>query len=463
MSVDQQNTGESRRGFWISVVAAVSLVLLAVVLLTAALVREAMKEDGSRLSKTQTRMVMLVARFPALVKGVVSEVTGTAPNPFLKRKTGAEKPHWVRKFPAPEDDGYLLLSAVDPQVKHFTVQLIRIADGDVLAKWTPDWNAIYSKLSAKKWEPKGQSSRAVPYHPLLLDNGDIIFNTGKGMVRSSLCTTEPVWVLDQVVHHSNELALDGRSVWAPSVAEGYFSENKLLSDKMRDDSIARISFDGEVLENHSLSKILIDNGLRELLLGTSGHVLRDDPLHLNQISVAPSDGKYWKRGDLLLSMRSLSTVALYRPSTGKIIWHQLGPWMSQHAAVFVDDHRISIFDNNSYSGAPKSRPFVKPDETNRIFIYDFETKQVTQPYAQLLAQQKPVTWNQGLARVLPDGGLFVEETNYGRHLRFTKDKLLWSRINDYDKDHIGIVAWSRYLTPSEAKQPLAGIADRQCK
>jgi hypothetical protein len=35
------------------------------------------------------------------------------------------------------------------------------------------------------------------------------------------------------------------------------------------------------------------------------------------------------------------------------------------------------------------------------------------------------------------------------HLRFEKDRLLWSRVNDYDKDKIGLVTWSRYLTQPE--------------
>lgn len=460
MNVDEKSTRESKAGFWVSVTAGLLLLVLGTVLVTAALVYEATNED-SRHSRTQ-KHILSVAKFPSKVKRVLKELTGKGSNPFLKKKAEVEKAHWVRQFPAPEDDGYLLFSGADGEIKHSAVKLLRIADGRVMAQWTPDWEAVYAKLSDKKWEPKGRSSRATAVHPLLLDNGDIVFNTGKSMVRSDRCSTQPVWVLDKIIHHSNELALDGTSIWAPSVAEGYFAENPLLDKKLRDDSLARISLNGEVLENHSVSKILIDNGLRTLLLGTSGHQFRDDPIHLNQISVAPADSKYWKRGDLLLSIRSLSTVLLYRPSTGKVIWHQVGPWMSQHSARFVDDHRISIFDNNSYSGAPKSEPFVKPGEINRVIVFDFATRQATEPYARLLAKEKPVTWNQGLARVLPDGGLFLEEANFGRHLRFTQDKLLWSRINDYDKEHVGIATWSRYLTPQEARAPLAAIAARPC-
>lgn len=256
------------------------------------------------------------------------------------------------------------------------------------------------------------------------------------------------------------MALDGLSIWVPSVFDGYFQNNSWLNEKLRDDSLAHISLDGKILGNYSFSKILVDNGLREFLLGRAGAKFNEDPIHINQISVALEDSKYWKRGDLLISARHLSSIFLYRPATGKIIWHQQGPWMNQHSARFVDDHRISVFDNNVFGGAPPTQPFVETDSTNRVFVYDFKTQQATQPYAEQLAAARPITMTQGRAQVLPDGGLFVEETNVGRHLRFTKDGLLWSRVNDYDNERIGAVVWSRYLTESDVKASLAAILRR---
>lgn len=466
MSVDNK---ESRTGFWISTIGGIALLIAIVVLTTASYVYCAMKDEvdldsDSGMSEDTRKAVIAVAEFPSTAKKVLKEVTGNARNPLLVEKKKAEKTHWMRKFPAPEDNGYLLLSGMDSDVKHATVKLIRIADGAVVALWTPDWDSLYAQLSEKKWERTGASNRGLAYHPVLLDNGDIIFNVRTGMARLNYCDTKPAWVIDKVIHHTNEPALDGESIWSPSVAEGYFAgnANPLLEDRLRDDSMARISFDGKVLENHSMSKILVENGLQGLLLGNGGHHLQRDPIHLNHISVATRDTKYWQRGDMLLTARTPSAVFLYRPSTGKIVWHRVGPWMNQHAALFVDDHRISIFDNNVVSGAPKSQPFMKKGDHNRLIIYDFATDSLSEPYAALLAQHKPITWTQGLAQVLPDGGLFVEETNFGRHLRFTKDALLWSRVNDYDKKHVGILARSRYLTPEQAAKPLAAIAARQC-
>lgn len=202
--------------------------------------------------------------------------------------------------------------------------------------------------------------------------------------------------------------------------------------------------------------------MQALLLGTFGPRLNEEPIHMNQIQIAPRDSRHWRRGDLLISARYLSTVFLYRPSTGRILWHQTGPWMNQHSVEFVDDHRISVFDNNIVSGIPNEHAFMTPSDTNRVFLYDFHTRWASQPFATLLAEARPLTISEGRARVLPDGGLFIEETNYGRHLRFTRDRLLWSRVNDYDDQRIGMVSWSRYLTADEARGPLQALASRHC-
>ena len=145
-----------------------------------------------------------------------------------------------------------------------------------------------------------------------------------------------------------------RAVWVPSVAHDGFPDNPWLRDKIRDDALAHVSLDGRLLERPIHRSY--PAGQRS---GGAGWLLRDsnyhDPIHLNQIRVARQDTRYWHRGDLLLSARHLSMVFLYRPSTNKIIWRKTGPWMNQHSAEFVDDHRISVFNNNVIQALPQKQ------------------------------------------------------------------------------------------------------------
>jgi len=433
---------------------------VAMLLVTAWLVQHALTPDHKRLTDTQADIIIAVARFPGLVKDLISSDTRL---PLLLERKTIEQANWVRKFPAPEDSGYLLFSGMDRVAKTAVVSLIRIADGMVMAEWKPDWEAINNQISSKKWRKKDSSSALSAVHPLLLPNGDLIFNTWAALVHITTCSSRTALVLDQLMHHSVELDEDGSAVWVPSIAQGGLPDNPTLNDSIRDDSLAHVNFDGRVLKNLSFSRILLNNGMQGMLLGHFGYAFNDDPIHINQISVAKHDSKYWTRGDLLISARHLSTIFLYRPSTDRIIWHQTGPWLNQHSVEFIDDHRISIFNNNVVRIGRGDHYFLNPANTNRVMVYDFDTNEITEPFAALLNRVRPLSATEGRARILPDGGLFIEETNNGRHLRFTADRLLWSRVNDYDDKHIGVLSWSRYLTANEVLEPLRAINQLNCQ
>ena len=94
--------------------------------------------------------------------------------------------------------------------------------------------------------------------------------------------------------------------------------------------------------------------------------------------------------------------------------------MNQHSVDFVDNHRISVFNNNIVARQPDD--FISPEDHNTVIVYDFENNKVSEPYKTVLNEAKPKTIFEGRARILPDGGLFIEESNYGRLLRFNKDR-----------------------------------------
>ena len=122
----------------------------------------------------------------------------------------------------------------------------------------------------------------------------------------------------------------------------------------------------------------------------------------------------------------------------------------------------SIFGDDVIGRGPSEGEFLPPQDANQVYVYDFATDTVSTPFGTLLSEQHVRTVSEGRASVLPDGGLFVEETNYGRILRFSKDKLLWSYVNWYDSKRIGLVSWSRYLSAEEVREPLAAIAAQGC-
>jgi hypothetical protein len=356
---------------------------------------------------------------------------------------------WTRHFPEAADPGYLLLSAVDPQSRQFEAKLLRIADGSVMVTWKPNWPDIYRSDVLRGRPVSRNADSAIINHPLILDDGSIVFNTSEFFVRLEKCTGNKIWVSRESGHHSIEQAADG-NIWGLSFSKQILDTNSYIDKNMSKDAIVKLSPDGHVFENISFADVLIKNGLAHLLFGMSGRQFEPDAMHLNQVTEAKSDGKFWQKGDLLISARHISTVFLFRPGTRKIIWYKSGPWMNQHASMFVDDHRISVFDNNVLASMLKpENAYLKPTDFNRVIVYDFETDQIQEPFANLLNAEKPRSTTEGRAQILADGGLFFEETNNSRILRFSKDGLLWSFVNDLPSGKLGALGWSRYLTKAE--------------
>ena len=442
-------------GFWVSVGCSLVLIFAVAVVSAAWAVRHTFM-SGQRLSPAQQDGVMAVAAFPGTLRDAVHEVMwqfSDDPSPLLMDRASTVKPYWVKHFPEPSDTGYLLFSGVEANARQSIVELIRISDGKSMARWIPDWNYILSntKVSTQGTSASIKTLRA--FHPLLLPNGDIIFNTGTSLMRMNHCSRRPVWKLDNFSHHSVELDSDGNII-SPS-------KSNLAATNLGDDSIAIITQNGSVISNDSLVTILVDNKLSALPFGIGGRGnINSDLIHINQVKSALTDSKYWKKGDQLISSRNLSTIFLYRPSTKKIIWLKTGPWLNQHSVDFVDNHRISIFNNNVILREPIR--FLNAKGHNSVMIYDFQTGEVSEPFNLVLSEVRPSSVTEGRAQILPDGSLFIEDSNNGRMMRLTTDRLGWSFINEYKGDTLGILSWSRYLTQSEARDPLHAIETSRC-
>ena len=202
-------------------------------------------------------------------------------------------------------------------------------------------------------------------HPWLLpDGGLIIKDHYSPLFRIDRCST-PVWTDESLIfHHSTEADADG-NLWIPTHVR---PRKPIYPSRFSEDGLTQITPDGEILQTLSLPDIFAANGRFAQMFGAGAY--DDDPLHLNDIQPVLSDGPYWKKGDLFLSMRRISTVLLFRPSTGRIVWLKQGPWLGQHDVDILDDHRIAVFDNRAFQRG--LGPLI--DEASETVIYDFASE-----------------------------------------------------------------------------------------
>ena len=209
---------------------------------------------------------------------------------------------------------------------------------------------------------------------------------------------------------------------------------------------------GKILQKKSVTEILIENKLATQFIFES---FSSDPIHLNDIEPALNDSKYWKKGDLFLSLPILSEILHYRPKTNKIINYITGPFAVQHDVDIISDKEISIFNNNN---------FVVDNEQSEVVIYNFETKKFRTLFNDQLKKNKFKTKTEGLSHIFKDGSLMVEEQNHGRIILFNNQgEKEWVFVNKDKNGDIGYISWSRIIEDELFIEKFKSVVDnRKC-
>jgi hypothetical protein len=136
------------------------------------------------------------------------------------------------------------------------------------------------------------------------------------------------------------------------------------------------------------------------------------------------------RDDLFLSLRNISAIVHYRPSTNKVINYIIGPFAKQHDVDIISDKEISIFNNNQ---------FYINNQNSEILIYNFETKKFKKLFNGKLQKENFKAHANGASQILKDKSLLVEESVHGRIIMFNnKGEKVWEYIN---KDKDGIISY----------------------
>lgn len=343
-----------------------------------------------------------------------------------------------------QDDGYLLISRYSKDHGQVIVELFSIANEKVLHTWVPSQPDILEKVGNPANKLITKLHTFVINHPLLLSDGGLVFNAKSGpLVKIDSCGSV-VWTINRFFHHSIEVDHNGNLVTC-SVLPG----NGPTRHPIRDDSFAIVSPDGEIIREYSVTDILLKNGYGWLVYGIGQ--FEWDRIHLNDAQPVLKNSKNAQIGDIALSIRNLSTVALVQPESGKIMWLKTGPWINQHDINFLQDDRYSIFGNDvvrKLKDGKKSNRFVN-DGRSEIYIYDQLNNTITRPYASIMAKEKIRTLSEGRLDILANGDAFIEEQNFARLLRISKDQVRWEYVNKISDDTVGEVHWSRYLPKNQ--------------
>ena len=354
------------------------------------------------------------------------------------------------------EESYLLLSRYDGDLEEGVVELVDLRNFKVLHTWNPDideFNDLVEQVDEfKVLERDSNNNRFMLIHPFITKKGELIFTSYSAPLRKiDACSNLIFQNTHDRFHHSIEKDIDG-NIWVPSsIYPQSLPPEKVGRDidvdgGYLDDAIVKLTPDGEILYEKSVSQIFIDNGLEHLLFAY-GSFFDPDPIHINDIQPVNFDGEYWKKGDVFLSLAGQSMVILFRPSTEEILWKRQKNIFYQHDINIINEEEISIFNNNKRLFYQK-KDYI--DGHNEVLIYNFKTQQVSSYLQKSLEREDVRTPGQGRGKILSNGDLFVEETDYARTLYFNSNgSLRWTHVNRAGNGNVYRIGWSRILHTQE--------------
>ena len=237
----------------------------------------------------------------------------------------------------------------------------------------------------------------------------------------------------QYFHHDFSLDTEG-NIFTPVSRENSLFDKYLKN--FRDDGILAIDRNGKKIYEIYLSEIFQENNLNHLIFGVGP--LEFDPFHLNDVEVANYSSEFWKKGDLLLSLRHRSMIMIYRPTTKKVIWYKMGPWINQHDPDFYNENSISVFGNDVVSShhnrMKQSAPFL--ENSNIIYKYNFKNDQTTTVMNEAMNKSIFNTVTGGRHQWINDKTIFVEYSNSGIYSIYNDVELVGYICNVNNKNKI---------------------------
>ena len=401
---------------------------------------------GESLPSLQKNAVT-IAEVPSNIKKIIS------PDPSLLLATDRDRPEF-KDYKAGFNfrnkkklDILFLLNYTNPSNKKHEISLIDLQTYKSIFEYKFDYE-LFTKIESdnnKKLKQYITDDNFILRSTFLTKDLNLISLTAANiLVKFSPVTNEILWFKDEYnFHHTFFVNEVEKYIWAIGCSKNSKLDKKYLTKSFCDDSVIKIELEtGKIIEEISVTQIMIDAGIHNHLFIGRKDMSAPDPLHINDVEEVLSDTNFTVKGNLFLSLGHTNMVLLINPSTKKILWKLHDRLFHQHDVDIINGHEIAVFNNN--------RIYTDRDKVyknNEIFVYNFTTNRLSSPYDAILNKNKVRTVHQGLFEIT-DYGVFVEEQNSGRYIFFERNgKVIFEYLNkSEDNQDVYVVHWSRLIT-----------------
>lgn len=354
--------------------------------------------------------------------------------------------------------GYTLYTAAGEASAHLIAM-----NGSVVQEWRRPYSAVWNEQSPIR-SPQPDELIFMD-KARMLPNGDLLAiyaaagdtPWGYGMVKLDR-HSNLIWSYPAHTHHDFDLAPDGRIL----ALTNDFSSDEIeglgkLGKPFLEDFVVVLSPDGKELKSISLTRALAKSRFNILRLAIPNYAL-GDPLHANSVEYIDADKArsfpFAEAGDVLLSFRDMSALAVLSVERAEIVWAARGPWLWQHDASLLPNGRIMLFDNlggfQDGNGA-------------RVLEIDPRTSQVTWSYAGD-AEHPFHSPLRSSAQPLPNGNVLVTESDGGRLFEVTRGgDIAWTFVNPVrggeENEFVAVATWGQRIDPQSIDPQLRALFD----
>lgn len=234
----------------------------------------------------------------------------------------------------------------------------------------------------KVWKltPQGQAGdfptpvgRRLVHEADLTEDGSFIYvvTPSVGLIKRDSCD-ELSWVTPGDYHHSVMIDETGKTVWVTRDREVTVIEQvDVSSGKV----LRAIPFPDIAKANPETDIFRIRTKFGAETFGTQENRITPytwlhDPFHTNDVDPLPTRlaaaFPQFTAGDLLVSNRELNLIFIMDPDTLKVKWWNFGNFDRQHDPDWLEDGRISVFDNRMRHG--DSRIVTIDPRTNELAV-----------------------------------------------------------------------------------------------
>ncbi len=253
----------------------------------------------------------------------------------------------------------------------------------------------------------------------LLPNGSILaIYEGNGLAKLDR-NSRVLWAQRGDFHH--DLAVDTDESVFVLDRDGKVLPRINSTAGVLEDFITHLSPDGEIIDRISILEAFERSTFKTFLSGMprEGDILHTNTLEILDGSLAATIPAF-RRGNLLVSVLTISTLAVIDPRQRAVVWAMQGDWRKQHQPTVVGGAHLLLFDNTGID-RDHSR-VIEIDPRDGKIVWQFGGTSNEGLFSRTL----------GTVQRLPNGNTLITESERGRAIEVTFDKrIVWEYRSPY--------------------------------